>query len=345
MHKLLLTTTAALLVSAGAAAPAQAQNVNAGGSSFVAPLMDKWIAVYMKGKEGKINYVSVGSGAGIKGLLDETYEFACSDAPLTDKQLEVAKEKGGTIVHVPVALGGIVPVYNLEGLDKPLRLSGRVLADIFAGKVQKWNDDAIKELNAGVALPDKNIAVVRRADASGSTYIFTDYLSKVNGDFEKSIGHGTIVKWPDNTVAAKGNEGVAALVKQTPGAIGYVDLLYALKNKLTFAAVKNKDGNYVLGSLETVTAAAEGALNDLPADLRFSLTNAPGKDAYPIAGCTWALLFAKQNEGRGQRVVDFVKWAIGPDGQEYNTDLYYARLPKGLAQKTEELLKGVTVGK
>jgi phosphate transport system substrate-binding protein len=330
-----------LLAAAGSAS---AQTVTGGGSSFVYPLIKKWGTVYEKEQKVDVNYSVIGSGAGIANLINGTFDFACSDAPLSEKQLAEAKEKNGAVLHIPLALGGIVPAYNLKGIDKPLRLSGRVLADIFQGSIKKWNDPAIKELNAGVDLPDLAIAVVHRADASGSTYIFTDFLCKVSPDFEKQLGRGMIVKWPGGASGAKGNEGVAALVNDTAGAIGYVDLLYALKNKLKHAAVKNQEGDYVEGSLAAVKAAAEGALKDLPDDLRFSLTNAPGKDAYPIAGCTWAIIFAKQSGERGKRVVDFLRYATH-DGQEYNTDLYYARLPKGLAEKIDAKLKALTFDK
>jgi phosphate transport system substrate-binding protein len=235
-----------------------------------------------------------------------------------------------------------VPAYNVPGLEKPLRLSGAVLADIFLGRVKTWNDPALKELNPGVALPDQEIVVIHRADASGSTYIFSDFLSKVSKDWQKNMGVGTSLKWPVG-IAAKGNEGMVEAMMKRPGAIAYVELLYALRSKLMFGAVKNRAGYFLQGSLETVTAAAEGALTDIPADLRFSLTYAPGKDAYPICGCTWAIIYAKQSEGKGQRTVEFLRWAT-QEGQEYNTDLYYARLPKSLAERTEQRLKEVKIG-
>jgi phosphate transport system substrate-binding protein len=332
-----------VLALAAGTAPLSAQNINGGGSTFVAPLMKKWATVYKKDKNVEVNYVAIGSGSGIQNLINDAFEFACSDAPMTDKQLQEAKEKNGEVVHLPLALGGVVPAYNVDGIDKPLRLSGPVLARIFLGEITKWNDEAIRELNAGIDLPDQKIEVVYRADGSGTTYVFADYLSKVSPAWKEKMGVATALKWPAGA-GAKGNEGVAALIKQTPGSIGYTELLYALQNKMKFAAVKNREGNYMQGSLEAVTAAAEASLTDLPADLRFSLTNAPGKDAYPISACTWAIVYAKQPKDKGKLVVDFLRWATH-DGQEYNTDLYYARLPKGLVEKVDARLKEVNVTK
>jgi len=320
-----------------------AQSINGGGSSFIAPLMRKWTTVYKKEKSTEVNYVVIGSGADIHNLIDDAFEFACTDAPLTDKQVQEAKEKNRDVLHVPLALGGVVPVYNLEGIDKPLRLSGPVLAEIFLGEITKWNDAGIQELNAGVDLPDKKIEVVYRADDSGTTYVFADYLSKVSLTWREKIGIGTSLKWPVGS-AAKRSEGVAGTVLQTAGSIGYVELLYALQNKMRFAAVKNKEGTYLQGSLESVTAAADAALNDLPIDMRLSLTNAPGKDSYPISACTWALVYAKQPKDKGKQVIDFIRWTTH-EGQEYNTDLYYARLPKRLVELVDTQLKEVSFAK
>jgi phosphate transport system substrate-binding protein len=240
-------------------------------------------------------------------------------------------------------LGGVVPAYNLDEIKEPLRLTGPVLAEIFLGKITQWNDPAIKELNAGVDLPDKKITVLHRSDSSGSTAIFTDYLAKVSKDWKDQVGAGTQIKWPVGE-GHKGSEDLAAAITRTPGAIGYVDLIHALQKKLRHPKLKNADGNFVQGSLEGVTAAAEGALAALADDLRFSLTHAAGKDAYPISGATWAVVYVKQKGDRGQRVVDFLNW-ITHDGQESVTDLYYARLPKGLVQKTEAKLKAIELGK
>jgi phosphate transport system substrate-binding protein len=323
-------------------ASAPSQTLNGGGSTFIYPLIEKWGSVYRKEKGVKINYVPVGSVGGIQQLTSQTLDFCCTDAPLTAEQLKQAQDSGGDVLHVPLALGGIVPAYNLPGLDKPLRFSGAVLADIFLGEIRKWNDPALQELNPGVALPDQEIVVIHRADGSGSTYIFTDFLSKASKDWRSKIGAHALVKWPVG-VGVKGNEGMVEVLLKKPGAIAYVELLYALRSKLVFGAVKNKDGYYLQGSLETVTAAAAGVMADVPADLRLSLTYAPGKDAYPICGCTWAVIYAKQADGKAQRLVEFLRWAT-QEGQEYNTDLFYARVPKALGERVEQRLKEVKVG-
>jgi len=317
--------------------------LNGGGSTFLYPLMEKWGAVYRKEHHVKLNYLPSGSGAGVQQLLAMTLDFSCSDAPLTDEQLQRAREDGGDALHVPLALGGIVPAYNLEGVEKPLRFSGTVLAHIFLGEIKKWNDPALQEINPGVDLPDREITVIHRADGSGSTYIFTDFLSKVSKDWRTRIGASAAVKWPVG-VGARGNEGMVETLLKTSGALAYVDLLDALRTKLKFGTVKNKAGNYIQGSLETVTATAEGMMTDIPADLRFSVTSASFKEAYTICGCTWAILRGNQPDGKGQRLVDFLAWAI-QEGQEYNTDLYYARLPRALAEKADEKLKEVKIGK
>jgi phosphate transport system substrate-binding protein len=306
-------------------------------------MMSKWSRDFKKGKEIEINYTTVGSGKGITQFLSQDTDFGCTDAPMTDEQMQKAKAAGGEVLHIPLVLGGVVPAYNLEEVKEPLRLTGPVLAEIFLGKVTQWNDPAIKELNAGVDLPDKKITVLHRSEASGSTAIFTDYLAKVSKEWKDKAGSGTEVKWAIGE-GHKGNEDLAAAINKTDGAIGYVDLIHALQKKIKHPKIKNKDGNFVQGSLEGVTAAAEGALTDIPDDLRFSLTNAPGKDAYPISGATWAIVYVKQNGDRGKRVADFLTWATH-DGQESVTDLYYARLPKGLVQKVDGKLKEMQVGK
>jgi phosphate transport system substrate-binding protein len=317
-------------------------SLNAGGSTFIEPLMEKWASIYRKENGIKLNYVPTGSGAGIQQLTSQALDFCCSDVPMSAEQLTQARANGGDVLHVPLALGGIVPAYNLPGLSKPLRFSGSVLAGIYLGDIKKWNDPAVQELNPDVDLPDLEILVIHRADSSGSTYIFTDFLGKVSKDWQKKVGTAASVKWPVGT-EARGNEGMVEALVKKPGTIAYVELLYALRMKLMFGAVKNKQGNYLQGNLDSVTAAAEGALADIPADLRFSLTNAPGKNAYPICGCTWAILYVKQPPGKGQRIVDFLRW-VTQDGQEFNTDLFYAQLPQRLAETAEQKLKQVKVG-
>ena len=319
-----------------------AGTLNAGGSTFIDPLMDKWGTIYRKEAGIKLNYLSTGSGAGIQQLTSQQLDFCCSDVPMSAEQLKDARATGGEVLHVPLALGGIVPAYNLPGLTKPLRFSGNVLAGIYLGNIKKWNDAAVQELNPDVDLPDRDILVIHRADSSGSSYIFTDFLGKVSKDWQNRVGTGSNVKWPVG-ISARGSEGMVETLVQREGAIAYVELLYALRMKLKFGAVKNKQGNYLQGSLDSVTAAADSALSDIPEDLRFSLAYAPGKDAYPICGCTWAILYVKQPEGKGRRLVDFLRW-VTQDGQEYNTDLFYARLPARLAETAEKKLREVRVG-
>jgi phosphate transport system substrate-binding protein len=333
----------ALAFASGAPGTVRADTLNGSGSSFVKPMMDKWARTYEKEKKTRVDYIAVGSGAGVRQLLEKVTDFACSDAALTDQQLEAAKKADGEVVHIPLVMGGVVPAYNLKDVDKPIRFTGRVLADIFLGKIKKWNDPDLMEINPGLDLPDLDITVVYRADASGSTAIFTDFLTKVSPDWKAKVGTGTTVTWATG-VSAKGTDGVANLINKTPGAIGYVELVFALQKKMKFGAVKNKEGNYVLASLEGVTAAAEAALTDIPDDLRFSLTNAPGKESYPICGTTWAIVHVQQPEDKGKEVVNFLRW-VTHDGQEYATDLYYARLPKGLVDRLEKSLELIKVAK
>jgi phosphate transport system substrate-binding protein len=261
---------------------------------------------------------------------------------MTDKQLEKAKGAGGDVIHIPLALGAVVPAYNLEGIAKPVRFTGEVLAKIYLGEITKWNDPALQQLQEeGVTLPDKTIATVHRADGSGTNYIFCEFLAKHSEKFKKEVGVSTSVNWPKGLgEARKGNEGVAGYVKQTPGALGYTELIYTLQNKTPFGAVKNKAGKYVLGSLESVTKAAEGALAIIPEDLRFSLTDAPGDESYPISGADWAVLYVNQPAAKGKLVVDFLHW-VTHDGQQFCANLHYARLPPALVERVEQRLKQV----
>jgi phosphate ABC transporter phosphate-binding protein len=339
MRNLIVMAVGSLAVLA-ATDVGRAQSLNASGSSFIGPMMDKWGRDYHKLKGIKVNYVMVGSGAGIRQLLEKETDLGCTDAPMSDAQLQTARQNGGKVVHIPVALGAVVVAYNLEGVREPLRLMGPVLADIFFGKITKWDDPAIKEINPGLDLPTQDIAVVYRSDASGTTFIFTDYLAKVSDPWKARIGRDVTVRWPVGH-GRKGNEDVAAEIQRTPGAIGYVELLHALRNKVTHARLKNREGNFVQASLEGVTAAAS-ACNEIPDDLRFSLTNAPGKDSYPISSATWAVFFLNQPKDRGKRVVDFLQW-VTHDGQDAVTDLFYARLPKELVAKIEGQLKHADV--
>ena len=321
----------------------QVHRINGGGSSFVNPMMSKWASAYEKAQKVQVNYQSLGSGAGIQQMIAKTIDFGCTDAPLNDEQLSKAKETGGDVVHIPLVMGAVVPIYNLEGIKVPLRFTGAVLADIYLEKIKKWSDPELAKLNPGVELPDKDILTVHRSDGSGTTYIWVDYLSKVSPGWKEKIGVGTSVNWPGG-VAAKGNEGVAGKVTQSPGGIGYVELIYARQNKITFGLVQNQEGQFIKPNLESVTAAAKGALIHIPEDLRYSLTDAPGKDSYPISGTVWAVIYVAQPADKGQAVVDYLRW-VTHEGQQYAKDLDYARLPDELVQRLEKKLDQVQVAK
>jgi phosphate transport system substrate-binding protein len=342
MRSIVAMTVGCLGLLAAMPAPCAAQSLNGSGSTFVGPLMSRWARDYEKAKKVKINYSPVGSGSGIRQFGGKETDFGCTDLPLTAEHLQKLQGAGEEVVHIPLVLGGVVPAYNLPAVKEPLRFTGPVLADIFLGAIKSWDDPAIKEINAGVDLPTLPITVCYRSDASGTSAIFTDYLAKVSKDWQEKVGTGTSVKWPTGS-GRRGNEELAAAVKETPGAIGYIELIYALQQKLPLARVKNKDGNFVGASLEGVTAAMSGVLKDIPNDLRFSLTNATGKDAYPISGATWAIVYRKQTGDRGKRIKDFLTW-VTHDGQESVTDLYYARLPKQLVDKVEEKLAEIVAG-
>ena len=307
--------------------------INGAGATFPYPIYSKWFDEYQKSHpDVRINYQSIGSGGGIKQLIVQTVFFGATDGPMTDAQLKAAP---GPVLHFPTVLGGVVPVYNVAGVTHPLRFSGAVLANIYLGKITKWNDPAIVLLNPGVKLPAADLAVVHRSDGSGTTYIFCDFLSKTSPDFKQKVGVATSVNWPAG-VGAKGNEGISGLVEQTPGTIGYVELVYALQNKIPYGAVQNKSGQFVTASLQTVTAAAVGVT--MPDDFRVSITNPDGADAYPIASFTWMLLYQHPSDGtRGKAMVDFLKWAL-VDGQKFAPSLGYAPLPQSVVEKEMQAL-------
>ena len=298
--------------------------INGAGATFPYPIYSKWFDEYrQKHPNVKINYQSIGSGGGIKQLSAQTIFFGASDGPMTDDQLKAAP---GPILHFPTVLGGVVPIYNVPGITQQLRFSGDVLANIYLGKITKWNDSAIRSINPGVNPPATDIVVVHRSDGSGTTYIFVDYLSKVSPGFKQKVGVATSVNWPAG-VGAKGNEGVSGLVKQTPGAIGYVELVYALQNKIAYAAVQNKSGDFVVASLDSVTATANAAAATMPDDFRVSITNSDAKGAYPLSSFTWLLLYENpKDKAMSKAMIDFMKWAL-TDGQKYCGDLGYAPLP------------------
>jgi phosphate transport system substrate-binding protein len=323
-------TVAFLAVALLAATAAHAdQTIDGAGATFPYPIYSKWFSEYNKlHPEVKINYQSIGSGGGIRQLTNQTVFFGASDGPMTQDQLLAAP---GKVLHFPTVLGAVVPVYNIPGVDAELKFSGPLLADIVLGKVSKWNDPAIAADNPGVTFPAMDITVAHRADGSGTTYIFVDYLSKVSEEFKKKVGVATSVNWPTG-IGGKGNEGVASLVKQTPGAMGYVELIYALQNNISYGSVKNSEGEYVKASLDGVKAAAAVAAGQMPADFRVSITNAPGKGVYPISSFTWLLLYEKaKDKDKSKAMVDFLKWALS-DGQKYAADLGYAPLPDAVVK-------------
>jgi phosphate transport system substrate-binding protein len=308
----------------------QSVDLTGAGATFPYPIYSKWFSDYANATGVKINYQSIGSGGGIRQLSEGTVDFGASDSPMSDE--EMAKAKGGHILHIPTVLGADVITYNLPGVTAALKLTPAVIADIFMGRVKKWNDTRIASLNAGVSLPNQDILVVHRSDGSGTTYIFTDYLSTAVPAWKTSVGKGKEVKWPVG-LGAKGNEGVAGQVKQTPGAIGYIELAYAKQNNLPIAAIRNKAGQFVAASVPAVTAAAAGAAKTLPAntDYRISIVDAPGADSYPISSFTWILVYQRQTDaGKGKKLVDFLNWAL-TDGEKEAVTLDYAPLPTDMA--------------
>ena len=325
----------------GCGGGADDKRLNVGGSTFVYPMMDKWASVYEKEKGVKVNYNSIGSGGGIRQMTDKTFDFGCSDAPMNEEQLENAKKQGGEVVHIPLVMGAVVPAFNLPGVTKPVRFTGPILADIYMGEITNWSDKRLQDIQEdGVVLPKLDISVVHRSDGSGTTYIFVEYLTKVSSKWKDKIGMGTSVKFPVG-VGQKGNEGVAGQVTRNPGAIGYIELIYALSNDIKFGAVKNKAGEYVVPSLESVTAAGDAALTDIPDDLRYSLTDATGQASYPISGTVWAIVYVNPPQ-KDKLIVDFLRWATH-EGQQYAKDLHYATLPKGLVERVEKKLDTIEV--
>lgn len=308
--------------------------INGAGASFPYPIYSKWFDEYHKSNASvQINYQSVGSGAGIKQTTDGTVDFGASDGPMSDEQLKAYSDKhGSAILHFPMVLGAVVPTYNIPGVDATLKFTPEALAGIFLGKVTKWNDPLIAGPNKGVNLPANEIVVVHRSDGSGTTYVFTDYLSKVSDEWKGKVSKGTTVTWPVG-LGGKGNEGVTGLVKQTPNSIGYVELIYAAKNNVAFGSVKNAAGEFLKADLVGVSEAAAGAAKTMPDDFRVSITNAPGKKAYPISSFTWLLIPAKFSDtAKRDAMKGFLKWAI-TDGQKDTEELAYAKLPKEVVAK------------
>jgi phosphate transport system substrate-binding protein len=327
-----------LLLCAFLALPLVAQTtLNGAGATFPYPMYSKWFSEYHKlHPDIQMNYQSIGSGGGIRQVIAGTVDFGASDGPMTDDQLKEAKMK---ILHLPTVLGAVVPAYNIPGVSGEVKFTPEALAGIFMGKVTRWNDKAIASVNPGVSLPDKDIIVVHRSDGSGTTYIWTDYLSKVSPDWLGSAGKGTSVKWPIG-LGGKGNEGVAGMLRQLPGSIGYVELIYAVQNNIAYGSVRNSAGTFVKASLESVTAAAASAPK-MPADFRVSITNAPGKDAYPISSFTWLLIPEQSKDAaKGKILADFLNWMV-TDGQKMTAALSYAPLPDSVVQKVKDAIKQV----
>ena len=328
---------AAVLLTAGSAWAGKMMLVNGAGATFPYPIYSKWFSEYAKTNDlVNFNYQSIGSGGGIKQLQAGTVDFGASDAPMSDEELAQAK---GKTLHFPSVMGGVVPVYNLSGSPE-LNFSQSALAGIFLGKITRWNHPALAEDNPGVILPDAQIVVVHRSDGSGTTFVFTDFLSKVSLDWKARVGTGKSVNWPVG-LGGKGNEGVAGLVKQTPNSIGYVELGYALHNKRAFGRMQNKEGQFVRCTAESVSGAAVGFLPKMPKDFRISIVNAPGADVYPISTFTWILVCQQQTDSaKGKALVEFLKWML-EDGQKFAQPLGYAPLPAEMIRMEEEAIEQI----
>ncbi len=323
----------ALTASAGIA-----QNVNGAGATFPYPIYSRWFTEYNKvHPEVKINYQSIGSGGGIRQVSEGTVDFGATDGPMNDQQIAEAKVK---TMHIPTVLGAVVPVFNIPGNSKDLNFSSDVIADIYLGKISKWNDPRIAKDNPGVQFPDKAILPVYRSDGSGTTYIFTDFLSKVSADFQSKIGKGTSVKWPTG-IGQKGNEGIAGMVRQSPYSFGYVELIYARANNMQFGAVKNKAGKFLKATTDGVTAAAAAAAKSMPKDYRVSITNADGPDSYPISSFTWLLIPLKSADpAKGKALQGFLEWMI-ETGEGEAASMTYAPLPKQVQEMVKQTIKTV----
>jgi phosphate transport system substrate-binding protein len=331
MRKSLLIVLLALGLSALALAQGGTILLNAAGATFPYPIYSKWFDVYHNQHPNvQINYQSIGSGGGIRQLLAGTVDFGASDGPMSDEQLGQAKFK---ILHFPTVLGAVVPTYNIAGVSGELNFTQKSLAGIYLGTITKWNDPEIAKANSGVKLPDSDIVVIHRSDGSGTSYIWTDFLAKVSEDWKKKVGNAaTSVNWPVG-LGGKGNEGVTGLVKQTPNAIGYIELIYAVQNNIPYGKVQNAAGNFVKADLAGVTAAAAADAKNIPADFRVSITNAPGAKVYPISSFTWLLIPAQiQDATKRDAIKDFLKWML-TEGQKYNEGLTYAQLPKDVIEK------------
>jgi phosphate transport system substrate-binding protein len=332
----------AMGLGCASAACAATPPINAAGATFPYPIYSKWFAEYNKlHPDVQINYQSIGSGGGIRQVIEGTMDFGATDGPMSDEQLRQFKDKhGAEVLHFPTVLGADVPSYNIPGVSAELNFTPEALAGIFLGKITKWNDPELAKANPSVKLPANDIVVVHRAEASGTTYIWVDYLSKVSPEWKSKVGTAASVNWPVG-LGGKGNEGVSGQIKQTPNSIGYIELIYAVQNKLAYGRVKNSSGAFVKADLAGVTAAAAGASKDMPADFRVSITNAPGKTAYPISSFTWLLIPEKIDDSAKRKVVtDFLNWML-KDGQNMVEPLNYARLPKPVVTKELEAVSKI----
>jgi len=336
MKKLAAFISAAFLAFSASVIAQTTMRINGAGATFPAPIYTKWFSEYNKLHPNvEINYQPIGSGGGIRQITERTVFFGATDGPMTDDQIKAAPG----IMHFPTVLGAVVPVYNVPGAGE-LKFTGELLANIYLGKVTKWNDASITALNPGAKLPGTDITVVHRSDGSGTTYIFVDFLSKLSSEWKSKVGVNTSVNWPTG-VGGKGNEGVAGLVSQTPGSIGYVELIYALQNKISYGSVRNAAGAWVRASVAAVTAAASGAAANMPADFRVSITNAPGATAYPISSFTWILLYDNpMDKAQSKAMVDFMNWAI-TDGQKFCEPLGYATLPASVVKLEKAALSKI----
>jgi len=336
--KIKVTSLVMLAAMAASVLPATAQKLTGAGGTFPNPIYQRWFTEYGQSHPGvQINYQSVGSGAGIRQISQEIVDFGATDGPMSDKQLADSKQK---LIHIPTVLGAVVPAYNLPGVSTELKFSGDVIADIYLGKITKWNDPRIARDNAGVNLPDHLILPVYRSDGSGTNYIFTDYLSKVSGEFKQKVGSATSVEWPLG-VGQKGNEGVAGMIRNSPYSFGYVELIYAVSNHMLFGMVKNPAGHWIKASTDAVSAAAAGAAKNMPADYRVSITNAPGADSYPISSFTWLLIPAPSKDAaKGKVLHDFLEWMLD-HGEAEAAGMTYAPLPQAVADRVRKTVATV----
>ena len=332
------TPAAPTNATSAVSAPAATMTLTAAGATFPYPIYSKWFDMYEQAHGVKINYQSIGSGGGIQQLTAKTIDFGASDAPLSDDE---TKKMPGAVVHIPTVAGADVVTYNVPGVTTGLKLTGDAIAGIFLGTIKKWNDPAIKKANPDVKLPDTAISVAHRSDGSGTTYIFTHYLAAVSSEWKSQVGAGKSVNWPVG-IGGKGNEGVAGVVKQTPGSVGYIELAYAVQNKLPYADVKNSTGEFITPTTDSTTAAANGGVEAMKKDIRTVIVNSPEKGAYPIAGFTYVLLYQDQADAaKGKAIVDFLNWAM-TEGQKECAALYYAPLPAGVVALNQAALKTIT---